>query len=100
MIPLGPVPITASLSFKTEIQAAWNYNVGLGIDTSGFYIDPGTSITASGSITAGLLAEVSIAKLAGMQVFAGVGASVSMTGIPGSRPTRWSYLSGRTIEIS
>ncbi|MEQ1826853.1 MAG: hypothetical protein ABL921_12940 [Pirellula sp.] len=79
VVPLGPVPLTASLAFNTEIQAAWNYNVGLGIDTAGFYIDPGTSITASGSITAGLLAEVSIAMLAGMEVFAGVGGSVSMS---------------------
>ena len=48
------------------------------MDTVGFYIDPGTSITASGSILAGLLANVSVAGIAGMEVAAGVGASVAV----------------------
>ncbi len=78
-IPLGPIPLTMSLSLNTEIEAGWNYYVGMGVDTVGFYIDPGTSISASGSVLAGLAANVSIAGIAGMEVSAGVGASVSMT---------------------
>ena len=78
-VPIGPVPLTLSLSFITEIEAGWSYYVGMGVDTVGFYIDPATSIAASGSILAGLLANVSIAGIAGMEIDAGVGASLSMS---------------------
>ncbi len=76
-VPLGPIPLTLTLSFNTEIEAGWKYFVGLGVDTVGFYIDPRTSVSASGSILAGLSGSVSVAAIAGMKVTAGVGASVA-----------------------
>jgi Ca2+-binding RTX toxin-like protein len=76
-VPLGPV--LATLSFTTEIGARWSYYVGMGVDTVGFYIDPATSISASGFIQSGLTADVSFAGIAGMEVTAGVGGSVSLS---------------------
>lgn len=78
-IPLGPIPLTATLSFETSVYAGWNYYVGFGIDTSGFYIDPGTSVGASGGIQSGLNASVSILGLIGANLSAGVGASLGMS---------------------
>jgi Ca2+-binding RTX toxin-like protein len=78
VVPLGPVPLSLSLSFETQVAAGWNYQFGMGIDTSGFYIDPNTSISAYGSIQSGLNADVSIVGIAGMNVSAGVGASVNL----------------------
>jgi Ca2+-binding RTX toxin-like protein len=77
-IPLGPIPLTLSLAFNTSVEANYNYYVGMGIDTVGFYIDPATSIRAVGSIRSGLDANVSLLGLVGMDVSAGVGASVSL----------------------
>ena len=88
VIPLGPIPLAASLSFNTQINAGWSYYVGMGVDTSGFYIDPRTSISAYGSILAGLQTDISVAGIAGMNVTAGVGGSVSIAaGIYDPDPT-------------
>lgn len=78
-VPLGPIPLTLSLSFETEVAAGWNYQVGMGIDTSGFYFDPGTSVSAYGSIQSGLKADVSVAGILGMNVASGVGGAVTMS---------------------
>jgi Ca2+-binding RTX toxin-like protein len=78
VVPLGPIPLTASLSFRTEVSLGWNYYIGMGVDTAGFYIDPGTSVSALGSIQAGLKASVSLAGIAGMDVTSGVGAGVNL----------------------
>lgn len=78
-IPLGPIPLTVSLSFQTTVAAGWNYFVGFGIDTSGFYIDPGTRVGASGAIEAGLSASLSILALASATISAGAGAAVELS---------------------
>ena len=78
-VPLGPIPLTMTLSFETELAVGWNYQVGIGIDTSGFYFDPGTSVSAYGSIQSGLKADVSVAGILGMNVSAGVGGAVTMS---------------------
>lgn len=78
-VPLGPIPLTLSLAFSTEVRASFSYYLGLGIDTVGFYIDPRTSVSATGSIEAGLQAEVSVLSLVGLEITAGIGASVSLS---------------------
>ena len=53
--------------------------MGLGIDTVGFYIDQATAVSASASVQAGLEGSVSVLGLAGMNVTAGVGASIELS---------------------
>lgn len=76
-IPIGPIPLAVSLSFDTDVEAGVSYHVGLGVDTLGFYIDPKTFVSAGGSIQAGLSGEASIAGIAGVEITAGVGASIN-----------------------
>lgn len=78
-VPIGPIPLTAKIFWETEVFAGWNYYVGFGIDTSGFYIDPGTMFGAAGGVQSGLNATVSLLGLLGASVSAGVGASVGVT---------------------
>jgi Ca2+-binding RTX toxin-like protein len=78
-VPLGPLPLTFTLSFDTTVYAGWNYYVGFGVDTSGFYIDPGTMVGASGGIQSGLTASLSILAIAGVSFSAGVGASLGLS---------------------
>ena len=77
-IPLGPIPLTVSLSFRTDLMAGYNYYFGMGIDTAGFYIDPQTSVNAAASVQAGLNAEAAVAGIAGVRITAGVGASINV----------------------
>ena len=77
-VPLGPIPLTASLSFGATVGYRWGYTLGLGIDTVGFYIDPATSFSATGTIETSLNADVSIAGVAGVELAAGVGGAVTV----------------------
>ena len=79
VVPLGPIPLTVSLAFSTEVGFSYRYFVGMGIDTSGFYIDPRTSVSASGRVAAGLTADVSLAGIAGVKLTAGIGAGVNVS---------------------
>jgi Ca2+-binding RTX toxin-like protein len=78
-VPLGPIPLTVTLSFQTGVQYGWSYFAGLGVDTTGFYIDPNTRISAFGSIEAGLSAKLSLAGIAGVDVTGGVGGKVDLS---------------------
>ncbi len=78
-VPLGPIPLTVSLAFHTEVGFSYRWFVGMGIDTSGFYIDPRTSASATGRVAAGLTGDVSVAGIAGVKITAGIGAGVNVS---------------------
>lgn len=74
VILIGPVPVSVSVELGAHV--GWQYNVGVGIDTTGFWIDPATRIGISGDVHAGIRATVGIAGIAGVNVSAGAELSV------------------------
>ena len=78
VIPIGPIPVTASLSFTAFAKAGWSYFAGLGVDTSGFYIDPKTHFKAYGQVGSALKAKLSVLGLAGVKTKIGVKGSLNV----------------------
>lgn len=72
-----PLPPIGSINFNLFARPylGWNYNVGLGIDTSGFWIDPATRISIGGGLEVGLKGS---AALFGFFNFAEVSVSASL----------------------
>ncbi len=69
--PVGPFVVKASLSTWGQVHG--EYNVGLGIDTTGVYIDPATHIGIRGAVGADVTASVSFLEIAGVNLSAGLG---------------------------
>ncbi len=64
---LGVIPLPPPVSFITvdvkafiEPYAFFRYHVGLGIDTTGFYLDQNTGIGVGGGVRAGLEGDISV----------------------------------------
>lgn len=81
---LGVVPLPPPLSFiQVAVSATlraglgWDYFVGMGIDTTGVYIDPRTHVGINGNVRAGIEGELTVFGLFGVGVEAGAGVQVS-----------------------
>ena len=57
-LPIPAIPLTVNISAFVEPYAYFDYEVALGIDTTGFYIDPTTHIGVGGGVRAGLEGSV------------------------------------------
>ncbi|MEZ6076535.1 MAG: hypothetical protein R3C56_13010 [Pirellulaceae bacterium] len=79
VIPLGPIPVVVSFSFKTELSAGWQYYVGLGVDTVGFYIDPRTSISGFWQRYSRAFWCSVHTWISGVDITAGVGGAVTLS---------------------
>ena len=71
-IPLGIG--TLDVSARLGAHFGWDYFVGLGVDSMGFYIDPNTHIGISGGVETGLTGSFKLGGLLSIaSVFGGVG---------------------------
>ena len=63
-IPLAEFGLPGLLSFDLDavlgVQFSYSYSVGFGVDTHGFFLDPGNSITATVSPYAGIQGSVDV----------------------------------------
>lgn len=74
-IPLAPIPATVNIAAGIEPFVGWNYYVGIGLDTTGFYIDDRTSIGVYGGVSANLKGSLALAgflDVASLTVGAGI----------------------------
>jgi hypothetical protein len=71
--PLPPLPITLEFSATVTASVGWNYYVGLGIETTGFWLDPNTGVSLSGSVQGGVNASASLFGLASLKLSVGAG---------------------------
>ena len=65
--------IDVKTSFCVGGSLSWDYEVDLGLDTTGFYIGPNTHIGINGEIHAGIQGTVSLLGLVDLSMEAGVG---------------------------
>ncbi|MCA8997325.1 MAG: VCBS repeat-containing protein [Planctomycetaceae bacterium] len=70
--PVGGL-FAVTVSGTVDAELGWNYEVGFGLDTTGVWIDPRTSIGIYGSVSAGIEAELTLAGLVGLEIGAGAG---------------------------
>jgi Ca2+-binding RTX toxin-like protein len=67
--PIGPFVASVSLSFSGYV--GYSYHVGLGVDTTGLWIDPNSHISVEAGVRTGIQGEVSLAGIIGLSLEVG-----------------------------
>lgn len=73
VVPILPPALVAEMGANLEPYVGWSAYFGLGVDTTGFYVDPNTHLGIRGGVRFTVEGGVSLAGLLGVKVGLGAG---------------------------